>query len=47
MEGKLKIINKNRFLKKMFLSSYENKIDKKGRVSVPATFRSHLGFNGL
>ena len=26
----------------MFLSSYENKIDKKGRVSVPATFRSHL-----
>ena len=34
----------------MFLSSYENKIDKKGRVSVPATFRSHLnslGFNGF
>ena len=33
----------------MFLSSYENKIDKKGRVSVPATFRSHLnsmGYNG-
>ena len=26
----------------MFLSSYENKIDKKGRVSVPATFRSYL-----
>ena len=26
----------------MFLSNYENKIDKKGRVSVPATFRSHL-----
>ena len=30
----------------MFLSSYENKIDKKGRVSVPATFRSHLGSMG-
>ena len=34
----------------MFLSSYKNKIDKKGRVSVPATFRSHLssiGYNGF
>ena len=34
----------------MFLSSYLNKIDKKGRVSVPATFRSHLGslgYNGF
>ena len=34
----------------MLLSSYENKIDKKGRVSVPVTFRSHLsslGFNGF
>ena len=34
----------------MFLSSYQNKIDKKGRVSVPATFRSHLssmGYNGF
>ncbi len=34
----------------MFLSSYANKIDKKGRVSVPATFRSHLnsmGYNGF
>ena len=34
----------------MFLSSYENKIDKKGRVSVPANFRSHLssmGYNGF
>ncbi len=34
----------------MFLSSYENKIDKKGRVSVPAPFRSHLtslGYNGF
>jgi len=34
----------------MFLSTYENKIDKKGRVSVPASFRSYLsnlGFNGV
>ena len=34
----------------MFLSGFENKIDKKGRVSVPATFRSHLnsmGYNGF
>ena len=34
----------------MFLSNYENKIDKKGRVSVPASFRSHLsslGYNGF
>ena len=34
----------------MFLSSYENKIDKKGRISVPAAFRSHLssmGYNGF
>ena len=34
----------------MFLSSYQNKIDKKGRVSVPATFRSLLssmGYNGF
>ena len=30
----------------MFLSNYENKIDKKGRVSVPATFRSHLNAMG-
>ena len=30
----------------MFLSNYENKIDKKGRVSVPATFRSHLNSMG-
>ena len=50
MEGKLKIINIIRFFINMFLSSYENKIDKKGRVSVPATFRSHLssmGYNGF
>ena len=34
----------------MFLSTYENRIDKKGRVSVPASFRSHLsnlGYNGV
>ena len=34
----------------MFLSSFENKIDKKGRVSVPSTYRSHLnsmGYNGF
>ena len=34
----------------MFLSTYENKIDKKGRVSVPANFRLHLsnlGYNGV
>ena len=34
----------------MFLSSYENKIDKKGRVSVPASYRSYLsnlGYNGI
>ncbi|MEK6734601.1 MAG: MraZ family transcriptional regulator, partial [Pseudomonadota bacterium] len=26
----------------LFLSSFTNKIDKKGRVSVPASFRSSL-----
>ena len=34
----------------MFLSSFENKLDKKGRISVPATFRSHLssmGYSGF
>ena len=34
----------------MFLSTFENKIDKKGRVSVPAQFRSYLsnlGYNGV
>ena len=34
----------------MFLSSHENKLDKKGRVSVPASFRSYLsslGYNGF
>jgi len=34
----------------MFLSTYENKLDKKRRVSVPASFRSYLsnmGYNGV
>ena len=34
----------------MFISTYENRLDKKGRVSVPASFRSHLsnlGYNGV
>ena len=34
----------------MFLSTHENNLDKKGRVSVPASFRSHLGsmgYNGV
>ena len=34
----------------MFLSTYENKLDKKRRVSVPSIFRSYLsnlGYNGV
>ena len=34
----------------MFLSTYENKLDKKGRVSVPASCSSYLcnlGYNGV
>tara|TARA_B100000989_G_scaffold102643_1_gene75078 strand:- start:134 stop:589 length:456 start_codon:yes stop_codon:yes gene_type:complete len=34
----------------MFLSVYKNKLDKKGRVSVPASYRSYLsnlGYNGV
>jgi MraZ protein len=34
----------------MFISTFENKLDKKGRVSVPASFRSHLsslGYNSV
>ena len=34
----------------MFLFSYENRLDKKGRVSVPASFRSYLssvGYDGV
>ena len=34
----------------MFLSTHENRLDKKGRVSVPASFRSYLssmGYNGV
>tara|TARA_B100000378_G_scaffold201786_1_gene165125 strand:- start:138 stop:608 length:471 start_codon:yes stop_codon:yes gene_type:complete len=30
----------------MFLSLYENRLDKKGRVSVPSSFRSYLGSMG-
>ena len=34
----------------MFLSTHENRLDKKGRVSVPASFRSYLnsmGYGGV
>ena len=34
----------------MFLSSFQNKLDKKGRVSVPSSFRAYLnsmGYNGF
>ena len=34
----------------MFLSNFENRLDKKGRVSVPSSFRAHLnsmGYNGF
>ncbi len=34
----------------MFISIFENKLDKNGRVSVPASFRSYLsnlGYNGV
>ena len=34
----------------MFLSTHENRLDKKGRVSVPASFRSYLssmGYNSV
>ena len=34
----------------MFLSTFENKLDKKGRVSVPASYRAHLsslGYNSI
>ena len=34
----------------MFLSTFENRLDKKGRVSVPASYRAHLsslGYNGI
>ena len=34
----------------MFLSNFENKLDKKGRVSVPSSFRAYLnsmGYNGF
>ena len=50
MEDLLNLNNKKRQKRKCFLSSYENNIDKKGRVSVPASFRSHIssmGFNSF
>ncbi len=34
----------------MFLSIFENRLDKKGRVSVPASYRAYLsslGYNGI
>ena len=31
----------------LFLSTYVNRIDKKGRISVPSSFRSVLEHNGL
>ena len=34
----------------MFLSTFENSLDKKGRVSVPSSFRAYLnsmGYNGF
>ena len=34
----------------MFLSTFENNLDKKGRVSVPSSFRAYLnsmGYNGF
>ena len=31
----------------MFISTYENKLDKKGRVSVPASFRSQINKDGF
>ena len=42
------ILISNFFLKMaLFLSTYINRIDKKGRVSVPSTFRNVLEQNGL
>ena len=46
MEGILKIFNNIRFLNKNVFIKLQNKIDKKGQVSVPATFRSHLNSMG-
>ena len=51
MEGDLEYNNNIGGLNsKCFYQAFKNKIDKKGRVSVPATFRSHLnslGYNGF
>ena len=43
-------ININRFFSKHVFIKFRKQNDKKGRVSVPATFRSHLnsmGYNGF
>ena len=45
----MKNINE-RFVAKNVFIKFREQIDKKGRVSVPATFRSHLnsmGYNGF
>ena len=50
MEGDLKLLKKRWFLNKYVFIELRNKIDKKGRVSVPANFRSYLnsmGYNGF
>ena len=50
MEGDLKILNKNKVQNKYVLIKLRKQIGQKGRVSVPATFRSHLnsmGYNGF
>ena len=49
MEGDLKIINKNGFISYIFYQLRKQN-RQEGRVSVPATFRSHLnslGYNGF
>ena len=50
MEGDLKILKNIRANKNNVFIKLRNKLDKKGRVSVPATFRSYLssiGYNGF
>ena len=50
MEGDLKIRNKIGFFNNYVFIELRKQNDKKGRVSVPATFRSHLnsmGYNGF
>ena len=50
MEGDLKILIDKKVLKKNVFIKLRKQIRQKGRVSVPATFRSHLnslGYNGF